>query len=138
VKFYRKKGKKKSDRAKLIDRLDALTREILIKERGLQCEIHPNKNCTQVGVMHILSKGSHPRLRFYEPNLTLAGWFCSHFWTHHNSDDPRAKYCFQRLEEMYGKDYKEKLYVANRIAKQHTKGYLELLEIWCKQRLKEL
>jgi len=134
LKFYRKKGKK-SGRGKLIARLDALTKELLIKERGLHCEIHPDKNCTQVGVMHILSKQSHPRLRFYTPNLVLAGWFCSHFWTHHNSDDPRAKFCQQRLEEIYGKDYKEKLYVANRFSKQHTTGYLKILEIWCKQRL---
>lgn len=138
MKFYRKKGKPKSDRAKLIKRLDDLTRELLIKQRGRKCEIHPNKNCAQVGVMHILSKQSHPRLRFYEPNIVLAGWFCSHFWTHHNSDDPRAKYTKQRLKEMYGEDYEDKLYLASRLAKQHTIGHLQMLGIYMTQKLKSL
>ena len=67
----------------------------------------------QLGLFHILGKGSHPRLRFYEENLLIAGWFCCHFPFHHDYYDARDR-IVPRIKEIVGNDYEEVLLAVER------------------------
>lgn len=102
---------------------DKLFSLVLKAERGPNCEIH-GKVCDRVGTMHILSKQSNPRLRYCRENVVLAGWFCSHFWLHHNSGDPRAVFAMNRIKEIKGADYKEVLWKIEQFMGAHDKMYL--------------
>ena len=128
---------KSSDRGRLIKRLDKMFSQIISLERGSNCEIH-GKICDRVGNMHILSKQAHPRLRFVKENIVRCGWFCGHYWSHHNSDDPRAQFVQKRIIEIYGADYKNKLYEIERFLGQHNSLYLQALEIKFRQELEVL
>ena len=81
--------------------VDKLFFKYLVKTRGHICEIH-NRECSNIGTLHILGKGTYPRLRYNTINCILSGWFCSHFYMHHNSDDPRAIYAKKRILELRG------------------------------------
>jgi hypothetical protein len=89
--------------------------------------------------MHILSKQDEPRLRYYEDNVVCAGWFCSHYYTHQNSDDPRAKFARQRILEIKGAktwdDLTARLRAAKKDMDKHDTLYLEALKVWLKQEL---
>jgi hypothetical protein len=102
---------------------DKLFSQVIEKERGPNCEIH-GKICDRVGNMHILSKQSNPRLRYCRENIVRAGWFCSHFWLHHNSGDPRAIYAKGRIEEIKGREYMEVLWKIEQFMAAHDKLYL--------------
>ena len=130
MKFYPKN--KLSARGKIYKELDARMFKILKKERGAVCEIH-NKACPKLGQMHILSKGAHPRLRYCKENIILAGWFCSHFYTHHNPDDKRSVYTKQRIIEIMGEDYIEQLLKLEVIQPKQTMTFLNILLIVFRQ-----
>ena len=127
----RTKLKRVSQRQKIIKQIDNLLLVKLKQERGDICEIH-NKKCSRIGKMHILSKGKYPRIRFNSFNIILAGWFCSHFWTHHDSEDARAIFTKKRIIELRGKDYKEQLLILDKTSPKLTmcylKTYLEALQ----------
>jgi hypothetical protein len=121
-----KKINQLSFKGKLIRELDKLFSEICKIERGPNCEIH-NKICDRVGNMHILGKQSHPKLRYVRNNIIRAGWFCSHYYTHHNSEDPRAVYAKKRIEELRGKDYRQTIK-----AEQSFIGTMSEVYLMCK------
>lgn len=116
--------KRVSDKQKVIEQIDDLLRTKLKRERGGICEIH-NRKCANIGMMHILSKRQYPKLRFNSFNIILAGWFCSHFWTHQDPDNPRAIETKRRIKVLRGEDYKERLLFANKIAPKLTMFYLK-------------
>lgn len=107
-----------------MDEADKLFGLVLKAERGHKCEIHNSPSCDRIGTMHILSKQSNPRLRYCRENVVLAGWFCSHFWCHHNPDDPRAVFATNRIKEIKGADYKENLWKIEQFIGSHDKMYL--------------
>ena len=115
--------KSRSPKGKLIKDIEDLLRAELKEERGDICEIH-NRKCANIGMMHILNKRRYPRVRFYKFNLVLAGWFCSHYYTHQDPDDPRAIYTMKRIAELRGPDYKEKLLIMDKTAPKLTAFYL--------------
>jgi hypothetical protein len=121
--FKRKPMKKQSMRGKLLAEADRLFSLVIAKERGPNCEIH-GKECDRVGNMHILSKQSNPRLRYCRENIVRAGWFCSHYWTHHNPDDPRAVFAKRRIAEIKGVDYMEVLWKIEQFIGKHDNLYL--------------
>lgn len=112
-----------SDRGRLQREADCLFSQLILKERGPNCEIH-GKICDRVGNMHILSKAAHPKLRYVGLNVIRAGWFCSHYWTHHDGDDPRAILTKQRILEILGPDYKQKLVDLEQWIGKHDTLYL--------------
>lgn len=126
-----------SARGKLIKKIDSLFFQILIKDRGRICEVH-NKPCPQIGTMHILSKGAHPKLRYCKENVLLAGWFCSHFWTHHNPDDKRAIYAKERIIALRGPAYKDRLLAMEVMEPKHSTTYLSMLYEAFKAEAKEV
>jgi hypothetical protein len=113
-----------SIRGEIIKECLELIRLRLLRERGDICEIH-NRKCANIGMMHILNKRRYPRLRFNSFNILLAGWFCSHFWTHQDPDDSRAIFTMKRIKELRGADYKEKLLVMDKTAPKHTMVFLQ-------------
>ena len=116
---------------------DALFFKYLIKTRGRICEIH-NRACPCIGTMHILSKQSAPRLRYDEMNVVLAGYFCSHYHTHHSSDDPRSVYARKRICELRGFATWEALRDAFKLRAHIAKKVdLALVAIWLKEELKK-
>jgi len=115
--------KSRSPRGKIIKAIEDLLRVELKQERGDICEIH-NRKCAKIGMMHILNKRRYPRIRFNKFNIILAGWFCSHYYTHQDPDDPRAIYTMKRIKELRGSDYKEKLLILDKTAPRLTMVYL--------------
>lgn len=124
-----------SERGKIIKDIDDVLLKILKADRGNICEIH-NRGCAGIGKMHILSKGKYPRLRFNRYNIILAGWFCSHYWTHHNSEDPRAQYTKQRIIELRGIDYREQLLTIDRTSPKLSLWYLKTYVAALKREIK--
>ena len=134
-----RKIKSVSVRGKLMKECDELFSKYIRGKRGNICEIHWSSNCDQIGIMHILSKQDEPRLRYYEDNVVCAGWFCSHYYTHQNSDDPRAEFARQRILEIKGAktwdDLTARLRAAKKDMDKHDTLYLEALKVWLKQEL---
>jgi len=135
MKFYR--IRQKSDRKKLRDEIGKLHLKILKIERGDICEIH-NRKCSNIGRSHILSVGLYPKLEFYSENIVLAGWYCSHFYSHHNPDDPRAELMKQRTIELRGEDCKDRLKVLNVGAPKLTMSSLQMIYAAYKQAVEDL
>lgn len=122
---------------KILVDLDALHSKAMEQSLGMKiCQIHQSPLCDKIGVMHILSKAAHPRLRYHSFNTIFAGWFCSHYWTHHDSEDKRAQYAIKRIEEIRGKDYREKLLAIEIMQPRHNSTYLKTLQFAYKQILK--
>ena len=119
---------KSTMRGKIFKKLDSLMFQSLTKERGHICEIHKRK-CPQIGQMHILSKRAHPRLRYCRENILLAGWFCSHYWTHQDTTDERAIYAFERIKQLLGDNYRERLLIIEMGQPKQTITYLKGLLI---------
>lgn len=101
-----KKIRTKSSRARLIQKIQDLIREILKIERGDKCELC---DCVgvNVGVFHILPVGAHPKLRFSFENLLLSCWHPCHFSWHH--DFYKAKEIEKKIIKLRGLDYEQKL-----------------------------
>lgn len=113
-------------RQALIKKLDYLIFKYMKLKKGNICEIH-QKTCPNIGPMHILTKQAHPKLRFSEFNIILAGWYCSHYWTHHDQRNPKAIYATKRIEELRGKNYVEQLYIIEKSIPKLSVVYLSCL-----------
>ena len=72
--------KRKSERQRLIEQLDALVSRKVRDRDGWRCVRCGSKN--NLGAAHILPKGRYPRLRFEEYNLVTLCWLPCHegFW----------------------------------------------------------
>ena len=126
--------KKAKTRKKLIKECENMLRDILKIERGERCEIC--KRSGNVGLFHILSKGSHPRLRFTQENILLAHWFPCHNDWHHNYF--KARVIEKRIKELRGEDYEMKLKKLNVTAPRLSKFRIQLLYEAYKQILEQL
>jgi len=131
--------KKKSQRKLLEDRIKALIRKKLKKERGSRCEFC-GRYQTNISLFHILGEGAHPRLKFYIPNLMLACWYpaywaklCHNEWHRNPEAKERMK---KQIAKKYGKDYREKLLIAEKTMPRLTMSYLKTLEMALKLELK--
>jgi hypothetical protein len=98
--------KKKIKISRLIERIDDLLLEKLKTERGSRCQICGKT--MQLGLFHVIPKGSHPRLRFTERNLLIVGWFCCHLPFHHDYYIARDR-IIPRIKELLGENYEEEL-----------------------------
>jgi len=107
----KRKQKKPLTITKLKEKIDDLLLEKLKSERGDKCELCGGRN--QLGLFHVLSKGSHPRLRCHERNLLIAGWFCCHFIFHHDFYIARDR-IIPKIKELLGEDYEEQLWALER------------------------
>ncbi len=135
MKFYRIKPQ--SDVGKLKKKMDTLLFRILVLKRDKKCEIH-NIECSNLGPMHLLSKQTNPRLRYCEENIIIAGWYCSHYYTHQNSEDERAIYAKKRIEEIRGKDYRTNLLIYERMCPTLSITMLNMMYAGMKQKYEEL
>ncbi len=115
---------KRSERAKLINKIEKLLLIKLKKERGDRCEICGKREL--VGLFHILPKGKYQRIRFNEENLLLAGWWCCHYPYHHDFYKTRDK-IIPRIKELRGEDYEDRLKFLNAIEVKLTKFRLECI-----------
>jgi len=120
------------------DNTDKLFFKYLVKNRGHICEIH-QRECPGIGTMHILPKGIYPRLRYSEEAVVLAGWFCSHYWTHHDARNEKAIYAEKRILEIRNypnwEELKEHLLLVERIA---PKNDLKMIAMYLKKELSTL
>lgn len=117
--------KKKSSRALIIDGIENFLRAKLKKERGSICQICGRERCRPVGLFHILPKGNYPKLRFYEGNLLLVGWFTCHKNWHTNYF--KAKAMESRIMELVGRDFEEHLKIIDKTVPKLTMTYLQNL-----------
>jgi hypothetical protein len=121
----RKRIKRRSTRKILIEKCEALIRQILIKERGTVCQIY-NNSTKCLGLFHVLPKGRYPRLYLHRENLLIAGWFCCHLAWHNNYYNSRDR-IEPRLKQILGDDYEERLKIRNLTAPKLTMTYLHCL-----------
>ena len=106
-----KKPKKPRKISRIIEDIDDLILAELIAERGPRCQICGGYK--QLGLFHIIPKGSHPRLRFHRDNLLIAGWFCCHLPFHHSYYEARDR-IVPRIKDIVGNDYEEVLLAAEK------------------------
>lgn len=125
----------KSPRGKLMSDCDKLLSRIIRYERGGICEVH-NRVCKGIGASHILSKASHPKLRYVRKNILLACWFGAHYYHHHDPDDIRAIRYKEAVIRKLGKDYKRDLLILEKIQPKLTTFRLSLLKVAFMEELK--
>lgn len=79
-----KRSDKTKERAGLIEECDALTKKLIIAERGEACE-----RCgkTPVYSSHIKAKGHYYRIRFEKRNLILLCYYDHIHWWHKSPDE---------------------------------------------------
>jgi len=111
---------------------DKLMLQVLRLERGCRDEI-TGKVDPKVGVFHILSKATHPRLRYCKRNLLLVSWYPTHNDWHHNYF--KAQIIEKRIKALLGTNYKYDLEVINRTM---PKVDIKLTELVLKQELENL
>ncbi len=126
-KAKRTRLRKKSSRALIIQDIETILRLKLKKERGSICQICGRERCQPVGLFHVLDKGRYPKLRFYEGNLLLAGWFTCHNDWHHNPYKSRDIY--KRIQELMGEDFEEHLKIIDKTMPRLTMTYMQNLLI---------
>jgi hypothetical protein len=68
---------KRTERAKLIEKIEKLIRAKKLKECGGICQFCGSQS--KLGLFHILSKGAHPRIRLYEDNMLISCWMPCHY-----------------------------------------------------------
>jgi hypothetical protein len=89
--------------------------------------------------MHILSKAAAPRLRYDEINVVLAGWFCSHYPTHHSPDEPKAVFARKRICELRGYETWEVLRFELKIrGRMANKVDLKMMNLYLRRELSSL
>ena len=134
----RKPIPKKSGRQRLIERTEDLTREILKIERGNKSEIS-GRSDVRLGLFHILPKGLYPRIRFHKENLLLCEWLPYHYWWHHYSEKDHVNwYTVQKIKELCGANYRDRLLTLNMSAHPLSDVYIGMMYEARRQELKEL
>ena len=103
---YLKKPKRPLKLSKILEKIDDYLLAELKEERGTRCELCGKSQ--QLGLFHVLPKGTHPRLRLSKSNLLIAGWFCCHLPWHHSYYEARDR-LVPRIKELLGDDYEERL-----------------------------
>jgi len=114
---------RRSERGRLIKKIEALIFKQLLKERGARCEICGRTK--GLGLFHILPKSTYPRLRFCKENLLIVCWYPCHYNWHH--DYYKAKKIEQRIIKLRGKDYLERLKALNLMTPKLSMFYLRTL-----------
>ncbi len=125
MKFYRKKSiKKKSAKKILRDECGKLHLEVLKIKRGAKDEID-GRPANGLGRFHILEVSTNPRLEFVDENILLVNWLPSHFnWHHYGEGSPKNIKTLQRIKELRGDDYRNKLEYIEKFMEKHDELYI--------------
>ena len=75
--------RKRSSKARLMQKIQDIMRDILKIERGDKCQLC-GRESDNLGVFHVLPVGGYQRIRFNFENVLLTCWFPCHFDWHHN------------------------------------------------------
>ena len=117
----------KSDKKKLRDKINALQFDILKIERGEKDEL-TGRPANGLGRFHILPVGEHPRLEFCPLNILLVNWMPYHFWWHHyGRKSKKNDWTENRIKEIKGVDYEERLLIIEKSMPIMSMFYLECL-----------
>jgi hypothetical protein len=80
-----------------------------------------------LGRFHILSTGSHPKLRYVDDNVLLVNWLPWHYGHHHwGLTDPRCKTILNKIVQLRGENWREKLLEHERYI-----GRMDMLYLRC-------
>lgn len=128
-----KKIKKQSDRGRLRAEVGKLQFDYLVRKRGARCELsgRPPK---ALGRFHILSVGAHPKLEFCDENVLLVNWLPHHYHWHHSYE--KAKEIEKLIIKVSGENYKDRLYVLEKLQQKISMFYLKNLKFWYERELK--
>ena len=118
--------KQRSDKGRLITKIDKLFRETVLSKREHKCE-WCGKSPETVFISHILPKGKYPRLRFVEDNVLLLCYYCHMERWHKNPLEAEAF-----IMEKFGKDYRKELLIIEKTQDPHTMFYLYCLHDFLK------
>ena len=108
--------------------------DLLCLERGKRCEICGKKGI--VGKFHILTVGSHPRLRYSTDNILLSCWFPCHHNYHH--DFHKAKKIEVKIKQLRGDDYEDRLKALDLMQPKLDMFHLGILEAGLKEQVRRL
>ena len=126
----KKKRKKKTERAELIEECEKLIREGKFRTFGRKCQFC--NRTTSLGLFHILSKGAHPRIRLHEDNLLISCWLPCHYTFHHDPFFARDV-IFPKIVQICGETWEQDLLELER--SEPKLGIVRLREI--REELKE-
>ncbi len=126
--------KRKSERMILIEKCEDLLRDILKIERGDRCEVC-GRTPTNLGLFHILVKARYPNMRLNRYNVLLTCYMPCHYFFHHDFSDPRAKRTIDKIIELRGADYENKLKAIDKFQASMTMFQLNLYHKAFKQEL---
>ena len=102
--YYEEEGiQMKTERARIIQELDNILREILYIERGKKCEVCGRT--TGIGVAHIRRKGRYHRIRWHRVNVLILCWLPCHYHFDTKRDDPRAERVIRYIEKIRGDSF---------------------------------
>lgn len=97
-------SRKESEKAKWIKKCEKLIREQKFKLFGRKCQFCGRS--TSLGLFHILSKATHPRLRLHEDNMLISCWFPCHHNFHHDPFFARDV-IFPKIAKLCGDNWEE-------------------------------
>jgi len=137
-KLRQKAIRKVSDRQRLINSCKDLLRAILKIERGDRCELC-GRTPHNLGLFHILPEGAYKRISLHRENLLLSCWFpCHYHWHRHRTDSPQGRRVQQRVIDLRGADYQERLMLLNHTAPRLTTFQISLVKIALERELEGL
>ena len=125
LKRFGRKIRRRSDKMKIINEIEAHIRTILKVERGALCELCGQEEQFlpyRLSLFHIMPKSTHKRIRFNKENLLLACWapyyaanFCHNIY-HHNLGSKRGQEILAKIKEIRGEHYETILSTKERLS----------------------
>lgn len=127
MKFKRKPISKMSARGKLRKEIGKIHFELLKRKRGELDELTDGP-ANGLGRFHILEVSTNPRLEFVDENVLLVNWLPHHFnWHHYGEGSPRNAFTLQRIKDLRGENYREKLLEREKYVGRMDELYLRAL-----------
>lgn len=129
------KSRAMSERGRLMRQADVLFSKLIRAERG-RCEVH-DRQCNKIGLSHILSKSTHPRLRYCRVNVIACCWG-NHFFVHHDHRHPQAKLHEAYIVKTLGPNYEDGLRVIEATQPRLTAFQVQMYILAFKKQLEEM
>jgi len=120
-------------------KIEKLVKTRIISERGERCELCGKPQSAfhfKLSLFHILSRTQAPRLMYNPENLLLACWspakfyympYCHNIWHHADKQDPKYIAIVNKIKQLRGEDYHNKLMALDRISPKLTELQLQII-----------
>jgi len=117
--------KKRSERGDVIQAIIDIIRGQVRSELDNKCEVCGAQD-PRSGLHHLVERSQCPKLIVHRQNLMLLCWYCHIFSLGKTKDHPAYRKVDQKIIELRGEDYREKLLIINKIQPKITLTYLKM------------